>query len=101
MDDQLAALIINRIDDMKNDNNRNFDLLLDGQRKLHAKMEEHEELDTTRFNGIRLEISNAKAATDAKATLTAKFWATVASVVAAIFGAFAGIFGDWFLFGRK
>ena len=100
MDDQLATMIISRLDDLKEDANRNFDLLMQGQRGMQEKFEAHERSDQDQFAGLHLAIATAASTQDAVATTRAKFWAGVYSCVSLILGIFGGIFGRWVLWGR-
>lgn len=63
--------VLQILSDMKNDMNRNFDLLVAGQKTLYTKLDAHEAEDNKRFEEIHI-----KAAVDAgEAKATAKLWA--------------------------
>jgi len=100
MSDSFEQLVISRLDDLKNDSNRNFDLLVSGQRALHAKFEEHAKEDTKRFESIDAQFATAATiAAEAKgvAKTTAKVWGICTGLTTPIV---AAIWAVWKAFHR-
>lgn len=62
--------VLQMLGDMKSDMNRNFDLLVEGQKTLFNKFNEHEKQDDKRFEEIHVKAAEDKG----EAKITAKLW---------------------------